>query len=477
MSGLAATARRGVSWSALAVGGSALASMLQLAVAARFLSTADFGVMALVVVVVRFSENVSDLGMGNAILHRQGASRDELSSVFWLNAALGVALCAAVGASGPVLAALWDAPDLAVALPVAGLVFLASGAGQVALALLRRELRYRRLAAIDLVQSSVGLVLVSGLAMIGYGVMALVTGLVVGRCVRVALGLWFARHLFTPAFHCSRSDLAPFVDFGVFQVGERFVTFASRNLDKLIIGSLLGTELLGIYHLAYRLMTRPYRVISAVSGRITLPLLASLQHDRERLLGAYLTGIRILTLVAAPIFVGAALLAGPLVALVYGPGWSEVAGIFPILAPLGIFYVVGNLDGALVIATGKARTAFRWNAFSAAIHVTAMAIGIGFGLRGVAFSVLLATLLVLLPCAFYLRWILVGLRPRAYLASVGRPLGHAAVMALAVHALARVLGEGAPLLELLTLGVFGAMVYGALLWTRERVSVMELRGG
>lgn len=477
MRGLGTTARRGASWSAIAVGGSALASMAQLAVAARFLSTADFGVMSLVVVVVRFSENVSDLGMGNAILHRQRASAAELSSVFWLNALLGVVLCIAVAVSGPGLAALWQAPELAVALPAAGLVFLASGAGQVALSLLRRELRYRRLAAIDLVQSAVGLVLVSGLAVSGHGVMALVAGLVVGRFVRVVLGLWFARGLFTPKLHCSRADLAPFVDFGVFQVGERFVAFASRNLDKLLIGSLLGTEALGIYHLAYQLMARPYRLISAVSSRVTVPLIARVQDDPARLTRSYLTGIRIMTLVASPVFVGAALLADPLVALVYGPGWSEVGAIFPILAPLGVFYVVGNLDGALVVATGKARAAFRWNAFSAGIHACAIAVGLTFGLRGVAASILLATLIVLIPAAFYLRWVLVELSPRAYLGCVGPPLGYAACMGLAVHALGHLLVGGAPLLELLVLGVWGVLVYGAIVWSRERVWMMALRGG
>ena len=67
--------------------------------------------------------------------------------------------------------------------------------------------------------------------------------------------------------------MRPYLDFGFFQLGERLLNFASRNLDKLLIGSWLGTEALGAYSLAYQLMIRPFRLLTSVSTNVTRELI------------------------------------------------------------------------------------------------------------------------------------------------------------------------------------------------------------
>jgi O-antigen/teichoic acid export membrane protein len=470
---LAAHARRGVAWSAATLVGGALLSLLQLAVAARHLERADFGLMALVLVVVGLCQTMADLGTANAVLHRQRATPDELSSLFWMSVAVGAALAAGVAACGPLLATAWREPALARWLAATASVFLFVGATQVPAALLRRDLRFRALAVVELGSSAAGVAAVCALALAGAGVGALVAGQVAAAAVRCALALALAGH--APALHFSREELRPFLSFGLYQVGERLVSFAAWNVDKLVIGLWLGTPALGAYTLAYQFVIRPFRILANLSARVARPLLARVQDDAARLEGAYLESVRIAALLAFPLYVGTWLVADPLVELVYGPGWHDVASLLGLLWPLGILYSIGNPVGALVIATGRARVGFVWNAFCALVDVAAVLIGIPFGVHGVAAALVVATAGVLFPCGFTMRWALARIRPAAFLATLARPLAYAALVGAAIAALS----AGLPALpagaELGLLVACGAAVYLGVLAVRERALLLALR--
>ncbi len=473
---LRASARSGVAWNSLAVGCTALVGLVQIAIAARFLAREDFGLMAMILIVIGFSQNLADLGTANALLHHRQATRRQLESLFWLSLGAGGALFALVAAAGLGFARLWGEPALALWLPVSALVFLFGGASQVSVTLLRRELRFRELAHIELAASVVGLSLVGSLAVGGFGVLALIAGQLGVAGVRGLLGLYRARDLFVPAFHFAWDDVREMLNFGVYQMGERLVNFASWNLDRFLIALWFGAELLGAYSLAYQLMIRPFRLIAAVTTRVSRPLLARLQRDRERLLEGYFTSVRIVALLAFPLYVGAFLVADELVTMVYGEGWGDVASLFAILWPLGILYAIGNPVGALVVATGRTRVGFLWNVFAAVVQLAAVLIGIRFGLHGVALAIVLATLCVLFPCGFYMRWVLARVAPAPFLACLVRPLLYAVLMGLGVTALAPPLASLPTGLQLALLVAAGAAIYGALLWTRERGLLLSLRG-
>jgi len=467
-------ARRGVAWSTLALAGAALLSLLQLSVAARFLERGDFGLMALVLVVVGFCQNMADLGTANALLHRQRASAGELASLFWMSVGVGALLGAAVAAAGPPLAAWWEAPALARWLAATAPVFPLLGAAQVPMACLRRDLRFGSFAALELGSAAAGVAAVCALAVSGAGVGALVGGQLAAAAARCALALRLARY--RPLRHFSRAELRPFLSFGLYQTGERLVNFAAWNVDKLVVGVWLGTPALGAYTLSYQLVIRPFRLLANLSGRVARPLLARVQDDPERLLAAYLESVRIAALTAFPLYLGAWLLAGPIVALVYGPGWEDVASLFRILWPLGMLYAIGNPVGALVVATGRARVGFLWNVFCAGVHLAAVALGIRFGVHGVATALVLATAGVIFPCGFGMRWVLARVPPGRFLAQLGRPLAYAALMGLAVGAAGAGLPALSAPLELLLQGALGVAVYGLLLFARERRLLLALRG-
>src|SRR5688500_10584669 len=111
--GLRQQAAGGARWTGLATAVNAALSFLQTAVLAHFLSPSDFGVGAMVTVIVAFTQLFADAGVSSALIYRQQPTERELSSLYWFNVVAGIALCAAINAA--VAAAVWlfDEPSLA----------------------------------------------------------------------------------------------------------------------------------------------------------------------------------------------------------------------------------------------------------------------------------------------------------------------------------------------------------------------------
>jgi O-antigen/teichoic acid export membrane protein len=79
----------GVFWNLMNSGTIAVLQFAYLAVLARLVTKADFGLAALAAVVAGFARVWVDLGLGNAIVQRQQLTRDQLSTILWIGVGMG----------------------------------------------------------------------------------------------------------------------------------------------------------------------------------------------------------------------------------------------------------------------------------------------------------------------------------------------------------------------------------------------------
>src|SRR5690606_40283514 len=100
----------GVKWTTASMLIVTVLQFAQLSILARFLDPADFGLMAVMMVVIGFSQAFQDMGISNAIIQRQNITHTQLSSLYWLNIASGVVLCLIVLAISPFVADFYDEP-------------------------------------------------------------------------------------------------------------------------------------------------------------------------------------------------------------------------------------------------------------------------------------------------------------------------------------------------------------------------------
>jgi lipopolysaccharide exporter len=472
---LTGQAASGVLWNGAATVVNALLQLVTLAVLARALEPESFGLMSMAVLVTGLGSVLAEAGVGNAIIHRQDATRHELSSLYWFTVVLGVAAFLLIQAVTPAVVAFFGEDALAPILRWVAVAVLIAPLGQQFQSLLRRDLRFRTLAAVRVIETVVYTTVAISLAIAGSGVMSLVYAhvarVVVSTLALIAIAI---RSQLLPRLHFRLKELDRFLRFGLFQTGEGVANYLGSNVDYIIVGTLLGPVALGYYTLAFTFVLLPLTYINPVVTAVAFPAFSRVQTDDARLRRGYLKVIRYITGASFPVmaFIGAA--APIAVPLIYGPQWMPAVPVVQILALLGALKSLANPAGSVFLAKGRSDWSFYLNVVTLAGYGISNYIGAYWGLGGVAWSsVLFAGLL--LPVSIRLGWKLIELPMADYLRSFAVPAAASVLLALAVLA-ARGLLEGtlSPIPELAALGAAGALVYATALWLLDRDLLREL---
>lgn len=457
-------AASGVKWRSLALVAKASVQFISVALLARLLSPDDFGLMSMAIVVTGFAQAFSDFGLSNAIIHHQNASREQLSSLYWLNLVVGFCIFILLQAAIPLASVYYQEPRLEPVLGWASLTFLITPFGQQFQSLLRQELRFKTLSLIEIIQGLAYALTAVYFALAGYGVLSLVWGILIQTIVGVTLLISVAKRAhWLPSLHFNYRGLSGFIQFGLFQMGERSLNYISTNIDYLIIGRFLGSEALGYYNLAYNLMRLPVSYINPVVVSVAFPAFARVQHEDALLRKGYAKILHYLSSMTFPIMAGILVVAPLLVPLVYGTQWTPAVPVVRIFALLGIIKSLGNPLSSLLLAKGRADLGFWMNLVGIVGYSISNLIGVRWGIEGVAISSLLASSLILLPIDFYLRWLTVRMSIQNFWTAIKRPTISTSLMLAVLLPLLKILENlGHAVVELTILLIIGVVVYASM---------------
>ena len=369
----------GVKWSGLSTGIVTMLHFITLAILARLLSPSDFGLMGMIMVVIGFARVFVDMGISNAIIHRQNITKEELSSLYWLNIMAGVIVFFVISASTPIIMAFYHEPRLKNLVNLAAFVFLITPFGQQFQILLQKELRFKQLAKIEIICSVTNSLVTIILVINGLGVYSLVWGLLISTIVRVLQLFYFCYKKWKPGWYFSWNRIKGYASFGFYQMGEQTINYFNTNLDYLLIGSLLGAKSLGYYSLAYNLIIRPSSMINPIITRVAFPVFSKVQNDLSTLKRGYLKVLELLSSVNFPLMVGLAVLAPVAVPVIFGDQWLPSIILVQILTVVGLLRSTGSPIGSLLLARGRADLGFKWNLALMITQIPGLYIGAIFG--------------------------------------------------------------------------------------------------
>jgi O-antigen/teichoic acid export membrane protein len=344
-----------------------------------------------------------------------------LSSLYWLGLAAGFILAILVALVAPLVALFFAEPKLTNLIRLAGLSFLIAPIGLQFQLLFQKNLDFRPMALVEIPSSMAGVIVAALSALNGLGVISIVLGSLVTAIVKAVAFLWVGNRRWPLSLECSPSEVKELLSFGAFQVGERTVNFCARNLDKALIGWLLGAASLGIYNTAYQLMQKPLQLVQPLTTRIATPLFVHVRGDKRRIASAYLLVVELSAIVLFPVFALMGLLANPLVDILLGPGWLPLVPVFQCLCVLGCFYAIGFPIGSLLMACRRADLSFWLNVWGLVPFALAFALGYRFGLVGIAIALVVAQALGLFSVGFWLRQKLVGMSATQFLGAISAP--------------------------------------------------------
>ena len=461
-------ASRGVRWIGTGASLATALHFLQTIVLARLLVPADFGLVAMVLVVLGFAHIAADLGTSNAIIHRRDASRDELSSLYWSTVLAGAVLYLALILLNPMIGSLFDEPRLGDLIPIAALEVVILPFGMQFRALMEKNLRFKQLALFEAMAAIIGTIVAITTALGGSGVFALIYGQLANSATKTLLLCCVGWRAWRPRLVLRITDLRAYLRFALFQMGERTLNYAYQRLDYLMIGILLGTQELGYYNLAYALVAAPVALITPVLTRVAFPVFARAQDDIKQLTYGFMTMRSVVAAINFPILLGAMAVAPVFVPLVLGDQWLPSVLLIQILALVVVLRSVGNPIGSLLLAVGRPDLGFYFTVFAIAIQLPAVYAG-AMVAGAIGVSLALAVTVLLLICVEYLALVrrLLGPSLRPYISSLLPAALTAGPMAMAVLAIARApVFSGYPLLVAQV--VAGAILYCSLNWLLYR---------
>ncbi|MDZ7673844.1 MAG: lipopolysaccharide biosynthesis protein [Acidimicrobiales bacterium] len=330
------------------------------------------------------------------------------------------------------------------------------GLRSVPAALLLRGLQLRSLAIREFFGVAAGGVVGIAGALSGWGAWSLVAQTLTDSAVG-ALLLWMQVD-WRPRLRFSRRHFRDLFGFSVRIFGSQVLVQAFRRSDDLLIGGVLGPVPLGLYSVAYRLMTIFNEMFVRSLSKVMFPAVAQLQDDLVRLERAMYKAVGLTSVLAVPAFVGMGIVAPELVVLVFGEEWREAGPIAAMLAVGGLPLPLWTMLMQLLNGTGNAGLALRSHLANAVISIVGFALAVSHGIFAVA-AVFAARGFLVLPIAgrFTRRSTGIGLRPMLRASTPSSVAG--AVMAVVGLLMRRVLVEVPELALALGAGASGGAAY------------------
>lgn len=368
---------KGIGWSTIDRITSQVLRLLTFAILSRFISPEEYGQMAMVAVFTGFADVFCDLGLGASLIQRNEVQERHCSSIFWINAALGLTVAAVSVCSTRIVADFYAKPVLAPLLAVVSMNFIISSLTTVQSALLTKQMDFRSLAICNLLSMIISSLVAVVLAYRNFGVWALAWQGVVATLSRSVL--YWRSSTWRPKFIFDQNAVRDMMNFGSNLFGFNVINYWLRNGDNLLVGKFIGSAGLGIYNRAYNLMLLPLYQVSSTIGQVMFPALSKIQSDKAKVKEIYLRAISVIALVTFPMMLGLFVVADVFVLTMFGEKWTEVTPILRLFCLVGLVHSIGTTVGWIYMSQGRTDVQLRWAIAAGTLVMPSIVVGIILG--------------------------------------------------------------------------------------------------
>lgn len=384
--GLKEKAISGVKWNSVATIICTILQVIRLAILTYLLDKSDFGLIAIAMMVISFTDIFSDLGITVALIHKQDITDKQYSSVYWLNVAMSVLIAVVVCAVSPLVAEFYNQPLLVPIICLLSLQILFNGFGKMFHTIKTKQLEFNFISKVRILATFLGFVLTIVLAFLGWGVFSLVVGQVfqigLTQLIFSLSGIREQKIL----FYFSLKEIKDIFKIGSWQLAAQILDFISSKIDIMIIGRFFSMDDLGVYNIAKELIIRPFLIINGISASVFSAVFAKVQDDISVIKANFAKLVRVISLICTPIYIGMFVFADFIVAILYSPDFSEVAIFIRILALTGIASAITSQGGVLQVALGRTDLGFRWTIVRIILSTLVLFITCFYGIYAVAYG-------------------------------------------------------------------------------------------
>ena len=356
-----------------------LAQFLAIPIMARILSPADYGLVAMAMPFLVFAMMIADAGIATSLVRTPTEDSKEWSTCFWLSMMLGMILAAIMVASAPLIAMLFEEPQLSPIIMVLAIIVLMQATGAVHNSALLKEQKFKFIASSEGIAILIGIAVAVITAMHGCGAWSLVFQQLTYYCVKIGLILKFSP--FKPQRLFDIGTVGEHIRFGKDILTTYMVTFFTRSIDNLIIGKVLDAVAVGIYSMAFQFARLPWMLVSGPLQTVFYSKMAKVKDDKDSIRKTFLILTRILSIIIFPSMGMVAVAHESVYTILLSDKWQESGRIFMMVAGvMALQAVMNGMCNTVMMALGQTRLQVRQTTEQGIIWIITMFSTIWFGL-------------------------------------------------------------------------------------------------
>lgn len=372
-------------------------------VLARLLMPSDFGTIGVLLVFTSLSAVLIDSGLGASLIQKKEISDIDKSTVFCTNLALAFLVYLLVFIFAPIISDYFRNPEIVLLLRIIEIMVVIDAFASIQSSLLSREMDFKTLVKMRVYSILLAVIISIICALYGMGVWSLVIQYLVYSITR-ALLLW-SRSNWKPSFDFSISSFKILFGYGSKLLLSQFISELYVNFQSILIGRKFTSSDLGYYTQARQLQQIPVSSLSHVVNSVSFPAFSKLQDEKKQLLMMARQNLKVLVFINTPIMFLMAVIAKPLIVLLYSEKWIESVPYFQFLCiGFGVLLIIHQCSLSLLRASGRSDYVLKLEIVKKIIGVFLLIIGINiFGIWGIMMGLTINSIIELFLNGYYLK--------------------------------------------------------------------------
>ncbi len=286
---------------------------------ARLLAPEDFGIVAITTVFITVANTIVETSFSSSVVQKEGITDKEISSIFFANLVLSVIVYAVLFFLAPSVAKFYSLPILTAIIRVQSLRVLFSAFYTIQLALMRRNMEFKKIFFCYLFGAVAHIGAGVAMAYNGFGVWSITLSSLANYVVAGGLAILFSK--WRPILQFSWALVKPVISYGSKVLVTRLVQQLFLNLRSLVIGKVYDSTVLGFFNKGFQFPATAMTVVDGSLTPVAFSALSRMQTEKERLLISLRNFMRMVMFVTTPLMVGMILLAEPLVSVLLTDKW------------------------------------------------------------------------------------------------------------------------------------------------------------
>jgi O-antigen/teichoic acid export membrane protein len=368
-------------------------------VLARILGPKEFGLMGMISIFIAVGIVLIDSGLSSSLIRNKINNDEDYNTVFYANLFFSILIYFLIYFSASVIADFYNQDSLTKIIRVYCLTFVISALSAVHMAILIKELDFKKITLYNFPSTIIGICVGLYLAYSGYGVWSLIFMNLVVKITLLFI-LW-ANSNWKPSFSFSIERFKFHFNYGYKLLLSSLLNKVFTNVYHVIIGKSYDINTLGYYERSVSLNAYSNDVITGIIKKVTFPLLSKIQDDEKQITQVYKRILKLSFYITAPLMLVIAAEAKPLFNLILGEEWLSAVPYFQVLCIASILYPNHSFNLNVLKVYGRSDLFLKLEIYKKLLISFLILITYKFGVMGLVWSSVFSSFIAMYINTYY----------------------------------------------------------------------------